>query len=87
MPCCLGLIAVVFPRFALFIMWLIGYTATAFETRLWPLLGFLFMPYTACAYAIAINETGAIAGIGLALLIIGVILDIGSHGGSAYNAR
>lgn len=87
MPCCLGILSLVFPRFTLIVMWLIGYTATAFDTRLWPILGFFFLPYTACAYAIAINEAGAISGVGLALVIIGVILDVGSHGGSAYKAR
>ena len=64
-------------------MWLIGYTAHAFETVMWPILGFLFMPFTTCAYAIAMNEVGSIRGAGLALLIIGVFFDLGSHGGTA----
>lgn len=84
MPCCcLGILALIFPRATLVLMWLTGYTLTAFETRLWPLLGFFMMPYTACAYAVAINEFGAVEGAGLALVILGVILDLGSHGGSA----
>jgi len=64
-------------------MWLFGYTWTAFQTYLWPLLGFFFMPYTTCAYAIAMNEVGGIHGVGLALVIIGAFLDLGSHGGTA----
>jgi hypothetical protein len=62
-------------------MWLTGYGGRAFETVIWPLLGFIFLPYTSCAYALAMNEFGGISGGGLALLILGVILDIGSHGG------
>jgi hypothetical protein len=80
--CCLGCVALVFPRVALAIMWLTGYGSTAFMTVLWPVLGFCFMPYTTCAYAVGMNERGAIDGWALALVILGVILDAGSHGGS-----
>lgn len=81
--CCLGIIAVIFPRVALFGMWLTGYAGFAFDTVVWPVLGFFFMPYTTCAYAIAMNEIGELRGWGMALLIIGVFLDLGSHGGGA----
>ncbi len=83
MPCCLGCIAVAFPRLALFLMWFSGYGGRAFETALWPLLGFFVMPYTTCAYAIAMNEIGAVQGWGLAFVILGVLCDFGSHGGGA----
>ena len=83
MGCCLGILALVFPRATLVIMLLVGYTFTAFETRLWPLLGFIFLPYTTCAYAIAMNELGGTRGLGLVLVVIGVLLDLGTHGGSA----
>lgn len=83
MGCCLGIVALLFPRAALAIMWLAGYTATAFETRVWPLLGFIFLPYATCAYAIAMNELGGTQGLGLVLVVIGVLLDLGTHGGSA----
>lgn len=83
MGCCLGIVALAFPRAALAIMWLVGYTATAFETYLWPLLGFIFLPYTTCAYAVAMNELGGTQGLGLVLVVVGVLLDLGTHGGSA----
>jgi len=76
-----------FPRIALVVMWLTGYGALAFQTILWPLLGFFFMPYTTCAYAIAMNQFAGIQGAGLAVLIIGVILDLGSHGGTGQQVR
>ena len=82
MPCCLMAVAAIFPRILLVVMWLLQYTR-AFDTYLWPLLGFFFMPATTCAYAIAINEFGAVQGAGLFFVIIGVILDLGAHSGSA----
>lgn len=89
MPCCLLAIAAFFPRVALVIMWLGGYSRTAFDTAIWPLLGFFFMPFTTCGYAIAANEFGGAEGMGLVLIIVGVIFDLSSHGGSerAYRRR
>ncbi|NUM54665.1 MAG: hypothetical protein HUU46_13555 [Candidatus Hydrogenedentes bacterium] len=87
MPCLFVLIAVIAPRLALFLMWLLAYMAPAFETRIWPILGFFFMPYTTCAYAIGMNETGGFQGWSLLLLIVGVVFDLGSHGGSARTTR
>lgn len=83
MPCCLIALASFFPRIALVVMWLGGYGARAFETALWPVLGFVFMPFTTCFYAIAMNEFGGVQGLGLALVILGVVFDLGSHGGGA----
>ena len=80
MPCLIILIAVIAPRLALFLMWLFAYTASAFETRIWPLAGFFFMPYTTCAYAIGMNGNGGFHGWSLVLLIVGVVLDLSSHG-------
>ena len=83
MGCCLGIFALLFPRGALVLMWLFSYTATAFQTYIWPLLGFIFLPYTTVFYAVAINEIGEITGLGLVLVLLGFFLDIGTHGGSA----
>lgn len=83
MGCCLGVISLLFPRATLIVMWLLNYTSTAFETYVWPLLGFVFLPYTTVFYAIAVNEIGGTTGAGLVLVIVGVLLDLGTHGGSA----
>jgi hypothetical protein len=87
MPCLFAAVSIFFPRVALAVMWIMKYTTTAFETNLWPVLGFIFMPYTTVAWAIAINEVGAIRGVGLLLIIVGVVLDLGTHGGSEYGRR
>jgi len=87
-PCCLLTLTALFPRVALVLMWLIGYTRTTFETYLWPLLGFVLMPYTTCAYAIGMNEAGGFQGWTLLVLVVAVILDVGHYGGSgAYGTR
>lgn len=87
MPCCLMIVAAMFPRLTLFFMWLTGYGGRAFDTVLWPLLGFFFMPFTTCAYAIGLNENGSISGWALALVIVGVLFDLSSHGGGARTTR
>jgi hypothetical protein len=81
------IIAAMFPRLALVIMWLTGYGSRAFESVLWPVVGFFFMPFTTCAYAIGMNEHGSISGWALLLLIVGVLFDLSSHGGGAQTAR
>lgn len=83
MPCFFVLVAAFFPRIALIIMWLVDYSQRAFETMLWPILGFLFMPFTTCAWVLAQNEFDGARGVGLFILIIGVIFDLGSHGGAS----
>ncbi len=89
MPCLLALISYFFPRFvmvliALFTHWF----SAAFETVLWPLLGFLFMPYTTLAYMAAmLNNNHAVSGGWLALVIVAALVDVGGQGGSARRKR
>lgn len=87
MPCLVILLALIVPRVALMLMWLTSYTSHAFETRIWPLLGFVLMPYTTCAYAIGMNTAGGFKGWTLLLLILAVVFDLGGHGGGARQTR
>jgi hypothetical protein len=88
MPCLLLIFVYFFPRAALFFMWLLGYGGRAFDTILFPLLGFFFMPYTTCAYAIGMNEAGGFKGWSLVVLILAVIFDLGQFGGGfTYRKR
>ena len=59
------------------------YIGTAYETTLLPFLGFLFMPTTTLAYAWSIHNRGSVEGLGLVLVVIGVLIDLGLIGGSA----
>lgn len=87
MPCCLLAVAAFFPRLALIVMWLGGYGGRAFETLLWPFLGFFLMPFTTCAYAIGMNESGGFQGWTLLLLIVGIAFDLGHLGGGGAYGR
>jgi hypothetical protein len=78
MSCLVALLAIGFPRVALVLVFLFGgYLDRAYETFLWPFLGFLFMPLTTLAYAWAINTGGSVTGFRLAVVVLAVIMDTG----------
>jgi hypothetical protein len=89
MPCLLIIFSIFFPRvimigIALFTSWF----SAAFHTMLWPILGFLFMPYTTLAYMAAmLNNHHNASGGWLALIIIAALVDLGGQGGSARTRR
>jgi cytochrome b561 len=87
MPCLLALLAFFFPRLIIIILALTGYIGQAYQTLLWPLLGFFFLPYTTLAYAWAINTAGNVTGIYLFVVIVAVLLDLGTIGGGASSRR
>ena len=88
MCCLLVLLAFVGPRLALFLLWIFtNYLSRAFDGFLLPLLGFLFLPWTTIAFAIAQNELGGLSGIGLILVALGVLGDLGVLGGGARSRR
>jgi hypothetical protein len=82
------LLAFFTPRIVLFIMWLFtNYLSRAYDGFFLPFLGFLFLPATTLAYAIAQNELGGISGLGLVVVLIGLAIDIGLLGGGARQRR
>jgi len=88
MCCVLALLAFLGPRLVIFLLWLFTtYLSRAFDGLLLPLLGFLFLPWTTIAWAIAQNELGGTNGIGLLVIAIGVLADIGVLGGGARGRR
>ena len=88
MCCVLALLAFLGPRLVIFLLWLFTtYLSRAFDGLLLPLLGFLFLPWTTIAWAIAQNELGGTNGIGLLVIVLGVLADIGVLGGGARGRR
>ena len=88
MCCVVALLAFLGPRLVIFLLWLFTtYMSRAFDTLLLPLLGFIFLPWTTIAFAIAQNEFGGPSGIGLVVIILGVLADIGVLGGGARSRR
>ncbi len=88
MGCLAAGLAFFFPRLTIFLMVVFGdYIGRAFDTWLWPLLGFFFMPYTVLAYAFAKNHHGGVDGIYMVLVVVAVLVDLGVIGGGAHTAR
>jgi hypothetical protein len=78
MGCCLVAgVAAASPRIILFGMWLFtDYIGRAYETWIWPFLGFLLLPTTTIAYSIAANEFGGFRGWGAVVVAAGVVIDV-----------
>ncbi|OIV38468.1 hypothetical protein BIV57_05550 [Mangrovactinospora gilvigrisea] len=99
MGCCLvGAIAAFFPRLVLVAVWLsTSLVSKAFSNWLWPLLGLIFLPFTAVAYVFAHEFAftagagsgvhGALTGTGWVMIGIGLLLDLGTHGGGVLSRR
>lgn len=89
MPCLLALVAFFFPRLVIAALALFSrYMADAYQTVIWPVLGFFLMPYTTLAYAWAWHSGGgSVRGAGLVVVVIAVFVDLGTHGGSGRATR
>ena len=88
MPLVVGCLALLTPRFAIVLVVIFSdYIGRAFDSMIWPFLGFLFMPLTTLAYAWAINSRGSLDGIQLAVVVIAVLMDLGLIGGSAASRK
>jgi hypothetical protein len=88
MPCLLLILFLVFPRIALFLLFLFSnYLQRAYHGMILPLLGFFFLPLTTLAYAWMVNTGQPTAGVNLLILILAVVIDLGGLGGGAYHRR
>jgi hypothetical protein len=78
MGCCLivGVLAAS-PRIILLGMWLFtDYLSRIGLPFIWGLIGWIFVPCTTIAYAIAKNSFGGLHGWGTVIFAVGIILDI-----------
>ena len=90
MGCVYVILALGMPRLLMFFIWLLtDCFVRAFQTVLWPALGFLFMPYTTLAYMAAmLNNNHRVDGWWLALVIVAAVVDVGHWGGGeSYRRR
>jgi hypothetical protein len=84
----MGCLALFFPRLAIIVIAVFtNYLGRAYETVLWPLLGFFFLPLTTLAYAWAVNSNGTVNGIYLVVVVVAVLIDLGLLGGGAESGR
>lgn len=89
MPCLIVILCLMCPRLVLACLWLFTkFPAEVFEGRLWPVLGFFFMPVTTLAYMGAKLWAGGVdTGWGIAMIVIGVVIDLGIIGGSRSDSK
>ena len=86
MGCIFAIIALAVPRVMMFFAFLLtNWFGRAFDSLLWPILGFVFMPYTTLAYMAAmLNNNHTLSGGWLALFIVAIIVDTGHWGGGGF---
>lgn len=85
MPLILAFIGLLAPRFTIFILWLASpWFNGVFQTRLWPILGFIFLPFTLLWYSVVVNWFGGQWGLlQILVLILAVVMDLTSSKRSA----
>lgn len=89
MGCCLlTVLGLLIPRITMVIIWLFSdWFGRAYDTWIWPLLGFFFLPYTTLIYMAAMLNAGEMTTGWLALTIAAILVDIGHWGGGTRARR
>lgn len=77
------------PRFAFLWVWLAtARVELAFSGSFWlPLVGMLFLPWTALAYVLAYAPTQGVSPLGWVIVIFGLALDIATYASRAAQQR
>ncbi len=90
MGCCLlAIIGALWPRLALLGVWILrpDIPGKEFPNTLYPVLGFIFLPTTTLAYELVKHfNGGVIDGVGLVILVLALLHDIG-HVGAGMRRR
>ena len=89
MGCIIAVVALAVPRVLMvFAFLLTDWFERAFQTSVWPILGFVFMPYTTLAYIAAmLNNNHTLSGGWLVLLVVAIVVDAGHWGGGGATYR
>jgi hypothetical protein len=88
--CLVALTSFISPRLGLFVPWLFTDRLSQALDSFWVgLLGFLFLPWTTLAWAVAYQPAGDIGvrGFGWLLVAFAFIVDLSTHAGSARTRR
>ncbi|MEY2746713.1 MAG: hypothetical protein RL112_1755 [Planctomycetota bacterium] len=81
MPCLVGCLWLSLPRLVLLLTWLFtDAIGEAYETKIWPFLGFFFLPVTTLAYAFVHTRGQDLDGAGWIVMIVAVLVDLGVLG-------
>ena len=87
MPFLLGCLALSVPRFVIALVFLFSdFLGRAYESVLWPLVGFFVLPLTTLAYAAAINwNEGSVSGGYFLMVLVAALIDLGVIGGGGWS--
>jgi hypothetical protein len=83
MPCLVAVIALLFPRVLIVVLWFFTHWFSGvFDSLLWPVLGFIFLPVTMLWYSVVINQfSGQWTILNIVLMVVAIAIDMGSWGG------
>jgi hypothetical protein len=89
MGCIFAVVALAVPRVMMvFVFLLTDWFGRAFQSSMWPILGFVFMPYTTLAYLAAmLKNNHTLSGGWLVLLVVAIVVDAGHWGGGGATYR
>ena len=86
--CILGIVLTIGPRLALLFIWLFTERVSlAFESIIWPLLGFIFLPFTTFAYVLVWNPLEGMSGLAWLAVVIALLFDLAIYGVIGYGNR
>ena len=86
--CLLILLLILGPRAVIVVWWLLAplQWSAAFGSVLWPILGFLLLPWTTLVYVLVVP--GGVVGLDYLWLALALVVDLSGHaGGRAYRRR
>jgi hypothetical protein len=85
--CFIALVAMLSPRLAIFLIWLFSDRMSIAFNSFWiGLAGFLFLPWTTLAWAVAYAPIRGVTGFGWFVVILAFLVDISSYT-QGYRAR
>lgn len=75
------------PRLILFVCYVLGVFVGAWSTCLWPVLGFIFLPYATLAWGLAHTYGDGVRGLWLGVFIVAILFDLSANGKTAAGRR
>ena len=89
MGCVVAVIGMGLPRLAILASWLNdpALWGSTFSSQLWPVLGFVFLPWTTLAWALVYAPIKGVTGFGWVIVAFAFFADISVHVGSAKARR
>jgi len=89
MCCLLSVLAILGPRAALVLWWLVdqSWFNRIYDTFIWPLLGFIFLQFTTLMWTLVATPSVGVTGFNWVWIILAVIIDIATYSGGGYGNR